>query len=238
MMSRLLAADWLKIRGKGLWLLVLVGPLGVTALQALNFGLRFDYMKQRYAGDLWGGLLDNTVQFVPVALFLGGTLVCSLMSNIEHQTSAWKQLLALPVSRIAVFASKLLLCLLLLAVSCLLLSGFVTALGLIFGFGASEIPVYDILRIGFLSCAAVMPFIALQLWLSLAFRNQALPVSIGVICAIVSPFTTTLSEWLPINWPYLAWSGPHRLYFAGAGLALGLLVLLPGAAHFARKDVS
>ncbi|BCG56948.1 ABC transporter permease [Paenibacillus sp. URB8-2] len=237
-MGGVIAADWLKIRGKGLWLLVLVGPLGLTAMQALNFGLRFDYMKERYSGDLWGGLLDNTALFVPMALFLGGTLICSLMANIEHQTSAWKQLLALPVSRIAVFASKLLLCLLLLAVSCLLLSGFVTALGLLFGFGASAIPVYGILRIGFLSCAAVMPFIALQLWLSLAFRNQALPVSIGVICAIVSPFTTTLSEWLPINWPYMAWTGPYRLYFAGAGLALSLLVLLPGAAHFARKDVN
>ncbi|MDT3428176.1 hypothetical protein J2Z22_003767 [Paenibacillus forsythiae] len=237
-MSRLLAADWLKIRGKGLWLLILAGPLGLTAMQALNFGLRFDYMKKRYADDLWGGLLGNTAQFVPMALFLGGTLVCSLMANIEHQTSAWKQLLALPVSRIAVFASKLLLCLLLLVVSCLLLSVFVTGLGLIFGFGASAIPVYDVLRIGFLSYAAVMPFTTLQLWLSLAFRNQALPVSIGVICAIVSPFTTTLSAWLPINWPYVAWTGPHRLYFAGAGLLLSLLVLLPGAAHFARKDVN
>lgn len=237
-MGKVIAADWLKIRGKGLWLLILAGPLGLAAMQALNYGLRFDYMKKRYAGDLWGGLLDNTAVFVPMALFLGGTLVCSLMANIEHQTSAWKQLLALPVSRITVFASKLLLCLLLLAVSCLLLSGFVTALGLSFGFGASAIPVYGILRIGFLSFAAVMPFTALQIWLSLAFRNQALPVSIGVICAIVSPFTTTLSEWLPINWPYMAWTGPHRLYFAAAGLALGLLVLLPGAAHFARKDVN
>lgn len=237
-MMRVIASDWLKIRGRGVWLLALLGPLGVMAIQALNFGLRLDYMKSIYAGHLWEGLLEQTMQFVPMTLLLGSTLICSLIAGIEHQTGAWKQLLALPVSRISVFVSKLLLALMLLSVSCLLLPVFMAALGLLLGFPAVELPVIDLLRTGFPSFAAALPFTALQLWLSLVSRNQSLAVSVGVITAIMSPFLTSLPEWVPTNWVYYAWSEPGRPGFAGAGMALGLLLLIPGAVHFGRKDVS
>ena len=61
MTGRALSADWLKIRGKGIWFLVFLAPIGLTAMQALNFGLRLDYLKEQYADNLWGGLLGNVV---------------------------------------------------------------------------------------------------------------------------------------------------------------------------------
>jgi hypothetical protein len=237
MMWRALSADWLKIRGKGLWFLVFVGPLGLVAMQGLNFGLRYDYLSQQYSGDLWGGLLQNISGFVSTALFLGGTLVCSLMANIEHQMSSWKQLLALPISRTSVFMAKLLLCLLLVGASCALLSVGVVALGLILGFNAELIPYWDVLRIGSMSYIAALPVIALQLWVSLANRNQTLPVALGITLSLMSVFSPLLSDWVPLTWPYLAWDSTNRLLFSGAGLLLGMLVLLPSAVHFARKDV-
>lgn len=237
MMWRSLSADWLKIRGKGLWFLVFLGPLGLVAMQGLNFGLRYDYLTKQYRADLWGGLLGNVADFVPVALYLGGTLICSMMANVEHQMSSWKQLLALPISRVSVFMSKLLLCLLLVAVSCLLLSGGVVGLGLILGFGSQPIPYADVLRIGFFSYAAAMPVISLQLWLSLASRNQTLPVSFGITLSLLSIFSLFLSEWIPLSWPALAWSAPRPWLYSLAGLLLGLILLLPGAIHFTRKDV-
>ncbi|MEK4518834.1 ABC transporter permease [Paenibacillus sp. FSL H8-0122] len=237
MMWRALSADWLKIRGKGIWFLAFLGPLGLIAMQGLNFGLRYDYLRGQYREDLWGGLLSEIVPFVPIALYLGGTLICSLIANVEHQTSSWKQLLALPVSRTAVFMAKLLLCLLLLIVSCLLLSAGTVVLGLLLGFGAQPIPLADILRMGFAAYAGAMPVIALQLWLSLSSRNQTLPVSLGLTLSLVSPFGVYFTEWVPLSWPALAWSDPRPWLFSGAGLLLGLLVLLPGAIHFARKDV-
>lgn len=237
MMWRALSADWLKIRGKGLWFLVFLGPIGLVAMQGLNFGLRYDYLREQYSEDLWGGLLDNVASFVPIALFLGGTLVCSLIANVEHQMSSWKQLLALPISRTSVFMAKLVLCLLLVAVSCLLLSVGTVTLGLVLGFKVELIPYLDVLRIGFMSYIAALPVIALQLWLSLANRNQTLPVALGITLSLVSIFSMVLSEWVPLTWPYMAWESSHRLLFSGAGLLLGLLILLPGALHFARKDV-
>ncbi|WP_238650758.1 ABC transporter permease [Paenibacillus piscarius] len=237
MMWRALSADWLKIRGKGIWFLAFLGPAGLIAMQGLNFGLRYDYLRNQYQADLWNGLLSNIASFVPIALYLGGTLICSLIANVEHQTSSWKQLLALPVPRTAVFLAKLLLCLLLLVVSCLLLSAGTILLGLLLGFGSQPIPYTDVLRIGFSAYAAAMPVIALQLWLSLSSRNQTLPVAVGLTLSLLSPFGMFFSEWVPLSWPELAMGASRPWLFSGAGLLLGLLVLLPGALHFARKDV-
>ncbi|MDQ0196181.1 ABC transporter permease [Paenibacillus wynnii] len=237
MIRRVMSADWLKIHGKGLWFLAGLGPLGLVAMQALNFGLRYDYIKQEYAMDLWGALLENISFFVPVALYLGSTLICSLMANIEHQTSSWKQLLALPISRVTVFSSKLLLCLILLTISCVLLSAGVMILGLVLGFGTDHIPYGEIVRIGLWPYGAALPILSLQLWLSLTFSNQAISVSFGLILSIVSLFSIYLPEWVPLVWPYLAWNSLQPMFYSIFGILLGMLLLLPGALHFARKDV-
>ena len=61
MTGRALSSDWLKIRGKGIWFLVFLAPIGLTLMQALNFGLRLDYLKGIYGDNLWNGLLENVV---------------------------------------------------------------------------------------------------------------------------------------------------------------------------------
>ncbi|RCX18507.1 hypothetical protein DFP94_10639 [Fontibacillus phaseoli] len=236
MMLRSLSADFLKIRGKGIWFLIFLAPVGLVAMQALNFGLRLDYLKKQYADDLWGGLISNVVIFVPIALYLGVTLVSSLVANVEHQMSSWKQLLALPISRTAVFSGKFTLCFLLLTASCILLPIFTIVLGLALGFG-TDIPLGDILRMGFFPYLGALPLLALQLWLSLTFRNQALPVTLGVAAAIMSPFAMQLPEWFPLNWPAFGYSGPHASWFVGAGIICGAVIMVMGMIHFNRKDV-
>ncbi|WP_059041873.1 ABC transporter permease [Paenibacillus rubinfantis] len=237
MMLRSLSADFLKIRRKGIWFLIFLAPLGLVTMQALNYGLRFDWMMKQHASDPWGGLLENISFFVPIALYLGCTLISSLVANVEHQVSSLKQLLALPITRTAVFSAKFLLCFLLLCVSCALLSAATVTLGLIFGFDLSALPYLDLARQGFYPLFAALPLLALQLWLSLAYRNQALPVSLGVTISIISPFTMNLSEWFPLNWPLFGFFGPHREWFVAAGLAVGAVILLIGLIHFNRKDV-
>ena len=236
MMIRSLSADFLKIRKKGIWFLVLLAPIGIVAMQALNFGLRFDYMKNQYADDLWGGLINNISFFVPISLYLGCTLIASLVANVEHQMSSWKQLLALPISRTAVFSAKFTLCFILLSVSCLLLSLATITLGLVFGFGFS-FPLIDTIKLGFFPFFAALPMLALQLWLSLSFRNQALPVSLGVTAALVSPFAGNLSEWFPLNWPAMGYASPDQAWFISAGFCLGFIIMFIGLVHFNRKDV-
>lgn len=237
MMFRALSADWLKIRGKGIWFLAALGPIGLAAMQGLNFGLRYDYLMKSYAADPWGGLLENVMFFVPIALFLGITLVCSLMANVEHQLSSWKQLLALPISRTAVFSAKFVQAFLILCVSCVLLTISTAVLGMLLGMGADRMPYMDLLRIGFVQLFAALPILAFQLWLSLTLKNQGIPSAIGITASAVSMFAMEFPDWVPLKWPMLAYIGPGEAAFIGAGLLLGAVIAAAGLVHLNRKDV-
>lgn len=242
MMFKALSSDFLKIRGKGIWFLIFLGPLGIIAMQALNYGLRYDYLTQRYAGKLWETLLADIQMFVPISLFLGVTLVSSLLAHIEHQTNAWKQLLALPISRTAVFFSKFAISFLLLTLSCMVLAIGVAALGLSLRFGMETMPIWSILRLSFLPFAASLPALALFLWLCMLLKNQAVPITLGVLAAIGSVFTSlisgTLSKMLPLNWPMFGYIGPRQELFVAAGFAAGCVICLMGTLHFIKKDVN
>lgn len=235
MILRAIRSDWLKLKGKGLWFLICLGPVGLIAMQALNFGLRFDYMKKVYADDLWGGLLENIALFVPIALLMGITILCSLLANIEHHTSSWKQLLALPISRTAVFFAKFAVAAIMLGVSCILLAAGAIVLGFFLGFGW-QIPWAEVVKLGFYPFVAALPMLALLLWMCLTVRNQAIPITLGVVLAVLSIFPT--SEWLPLAWPQLVYKGQEGEIFLAAGLAGGLVMLLAGTVHFARRDVN
>ncbi|WP_054956957.1 ABC transporter permease [Paenibacillus dakarensis] len=238
MIGRALSADLLKIRGKGIWLLAIIGPVGLIAMQGLNFGLRYDYLMKEYAADPWGGLLENILFFVPIALFLGITLVCSLIANVEYQLSSWKQLLALPITRAAVFSAKFVMALLILSVSCILLTVGAALLGLSLGMDGQNIPFGDLIRLGFVPFTGAVPLLALQLWLSLTIKNQGIAVSFGVTASVVSMFALQFPDWMPLKWPLLAYIGPGQTRVLSAGLLLGAVIALMGMIHFNRRDVN
>lgn len=238
MTGRALSSDWLKIRGKGIWFLVFLAPIGLTAMQALNFGLRLDYLKEQYAGNLWGGLLGNVVIFVPLALMLGATILSSMIAGIEHEQGSWKQLLALPISRPAVYLAKFLLACVLLIISSLLLTAGVIGLGLVLGFDAKEIPWAQALKLGLMPLAGALPVLSIELWFTLVSKNQALPVTFGIILAITGMFSLTISPHFPLAWAQMAWSSPTPYLYAGMGVGLGILIMLTGMMHFSRKDVA
>ncbi|UNK19019.1 ABC transporter permease [Paenibacillus sp. N3/727] len=238
MMVRALSADFLKIRGKGIWLLALIAPIGLIAMQALNFGLRYDYLMKVYVADPWGGLIENILMFVPIAIILGITLVCSLVANVENQLSSWKQLLALPITRTAVFSAKFVMVLLVLCVSCILLSVGTPVLGFALGMDMQNIPYGDLIRLGFVPLMGAIPLLALQLWLSLTTKNQGIAVSFGVTASVVSLFALKFPDWMPLKWPLMAYIGPGQTKVISAGLLLGAVITLAGLIHFNRRDVN
>lgn len=237
MTGRVLAADFLKIRRTLVWFLVLLGPVGVVGLQALNFGLRYDYLVKQYANDLWYGLLSNVQFLAAPALLLGMTLLTSMIAGYEHQRNSWKQLLALPVSRFSVFASKLLLVLILLLVSCLLLAAGSVLLGFLLGFGMN-VPVMHVIRISLFPLLAGAPILAVQLWLSVAVRNQAIPLTAGILGTVLSLFSIRLPDWFLWKWPLLVNEAGRPELNVWLGIATGIVVFLIGLTHFIRQDVN
>lgn len=236
MIVQAIKADLLKIKGRGLWFLTFLAPIGLIAMQALNYGLRHDYLMTLYADNPWRGLLNSILVFSPIALLMGVTILSSMLANIEHHTSAWKQLLALPISRYTVFGSKFVIVAMLLAIASIVLVIGAFGLGLLLGFDPADFPIADAARFAVYPYLASWTVLAVLLWMCITYRNQSLPITLGIVAALLSVFP--LSEWVPICWPLASYKAENGELFMLAGLACGIAILLPAAVHFNRKDVS
>ncbi|WP_028544552.1 ABC transporter permease [Paenibacillus taiwanensis] len=236
MLLKALSADWLKLRRTWIGWLVLLGPIGVIGLQSVNYGLRYHYLMKKYEADLWGNLILNVQYLAAPAMLLGITLLASLISGIEHREQSWKQVLALPISRLTVFTSKFTMIQFLLFVACTLLSGGTLLLGGVLGFGM-DIPWGMLLLKCYFPWLAAMPIIALQSWLSITNRNQAVPITIGILVSIVSMYAAQMPDWMPLKWPLLVNESHIPIYSVITGLSTGLVIYSLSLVHFARKDV-
>lgn len=238
MMLRVLSSERLKLRRSMVLFLIALGPLGVIGLQALNFGIRYDYLFQYYNGDLWHGILTNVAQLAVPTLLMGLAIITSMTAGMEHQTNAWKQTLALPVTRLQVFLGKFLLNVLLLLISCTLLVAGTIVLGIAFGMRLSELPFAEVLQWCYFPYLAAMPLFALQVWLSILMHNQAVPLTVGILGTVVSMFSARFGDWMPYKWVYLQNQANEPLQAVASGLALGALILLAALLMFQRKDVN
>jgi len=235
MIGQLLRADLLKIKRKGIWFLTFLGPLGVVGLQMVNYGLRKDYLLQQ-SGDHWTQYLENVHTFTPLALVLGIAILTSFMASIENETNAWKQWIALPVTKMSVYLSKFTVLAFLLFVSSCVLAVSAAVYGKVLGLEGG-LPVGDLLRYSFYPLFAALPLLALQLWAATVSDNQGIPITLGVLNVILTFSTFGMPDWMIWKWPLLnnQWNEP--LYSALAGLIFGALLYVAGMLDFVRRDV-
>lgn len=235
-MARIMASEFLKIKRKMILFLVFLGPIGVIGLEAVNFGLRYEWLTGVYKDDLWGGFIGEVSMLSIPTILIGLTILTSMIANIEHQTNAWKQLLALPISKTKVYTGKLFLTVLLLFVACFLLAGGTVTLGLLLKFG-TDIPFVYLLTMCFFPFLASMPFIALQIWLAITIKNQAIPLMVGIVGTIVSMYAMNFPDWVPWKWPLLVNEWEKPIYSVCASLGLGFFIYFLSVVDFRRKDV-
>jgi lantibiotic transport system permease protein len=238
MLLRVLSAELLKIRRRMILFLIFLGPFGVISLQALNYGLRYDYLMPLYKDDPWGALIGNVSMLAVPTLFMGLTIIASMTAGIEHQTHAWKQTLALPVMRSHIFLGKFLLNALLLLGSCTLLAAGTIVLGFALGHDLSALPAAELLQWMYYPCLAAMQFFALQAWLSILMHNQAIPLTVGIVGTMASMFSGRFGDWMPYKWVYLSNEANEPLYAVASGLGLGIVVLSAALIAFNRRDVA
>lgn len=234
-MKQLLSADFLKIKRKGFWFLTFLGPFGVVALQMVNYGLRKDYLLQQSEND-WEYYLLNVSTFTPLAIVLGIAILTSFMASVENETNAWKQLIALPVSKMTVYLSKFTVLACLLMVSSLLLMLFTFGYGLTLGLG-EEVPYRDLVKYSFYPFFAALPILALQLWIATVSQNQGIPITTGILGVIFTYSAFVLPDWMIWKWPSLMneWNEPIINVLLGIGV--GLILYIVGMLDFTRRDV-
>lgn len=235
MIGSIVHADFLKIKRKGIWFLTVLGPFGVIALQMVNYGVRKDYLLQQSDND-WLYYIKNVSGFTPLALVLGIAILTSLMASIENETNAWKQLLALPVSKMSVYLSKFTVLAFLLFVSSVLLLFFTLAFGIFLDFDQS-IPFVELLQYCFYPFFAALPVLALQLWVATVSQNQGIPITTGVLGFVFTYSAYFLPDWMIWKWPTLIneWNEPILNVLLGIGV--GLLLYVAGMVDFTRRDV-
>ncbi|MFC0523027.1 ABC transporter permease [Pontibacillus salicampi] len=236
MFLKLWKGDLLKLKRKWMLGLILLGPFGAVALQALNFGLRYDYLTNLYKDDLWGALLMNIQAFVPPVIILGMAIITSMLAGIEHETNAWKQLIAQPIRKHQVLWSKWLLGYSLLLISCVLLALFSVLLGLLLSFG-TDIPLDVLFRMSFYPFLAATPFFVLQLWLAIVFKNQGIALTIGVVCTVFITSGSMMPRWNPLSWPSLQADFANPIISVMLGIGLALLLTIISTIDFTRRDV-
>lgn len=235
-MKNMLQVDFLKIKRKGFYLLALLGPLGVVALQMVNYGVRKEYLLQQ-SDDYWNYYLMNVNAFTPLAVVLGIAILTSFITNIENEKSAWKMLLALPVSKMAVYLSKFTVLFIIFLISSCLLSIFTLAFGMYLDLGR-DIPYQDVLSYSFYPLFAAIPILALQLWIATVSQNQAIPITTGIIGTILTYSAYVLPDWLIWKWPSLMNEWNEPIYNVLLGLGVGLIIYMLGMADFVRRDVT
>ncbi|SET64250.1 hypothetical protein SAMN05421676_106169 [Salinibacillus kushneri] len=235
MIRRLLQVDFMKMKRKGFWFLTFLGPFGVVALQMVNYGLRKDYLLQQ-SEDNWGHYLGNITVFTPLALVLGIVILTSFIASVENETNAWKQLLALPVSKLSVYLSKFTVLAGLLFVSSILLAVFTLSFGIFLNLG-EQIPWIELLKDSFYPFFAGLPVLALHLWIATVSTNQGIPITVGVLGTILTYSSYVLPDWVIWKWPSLnnGWNEPVINVWLGIGI--GLLLYIGGMLDFARRDV-
>ncbi|MEO3945988.1 ABC transporter permease [Gorillibacterium sp. CAU 1737] len=233
----LFSSDCLKLKRTMALPLAILGPFGVVALTALNYGLRYDYLYKLYEGKHWSALISNTIFLSFLALLLGMSLLASQLAGREHQTHAWKQTLALPVSRLSVYTAKFLLLILLLSFSCLLLFGGTWLLGGLLGFGW-EAPLAQLAIKSFYPLPAGLACLALQYGLSVAFRNQAIAMSVGVLGVVIGMYSISLPDFIIWKLPLLENNAGYPEWSVVAGTLLGVVLFTAWSLHFVRKDVN
>lgn len=235
MMGKLLTSDFLKIKRKGLWFLTALGPVGVVALQTVNYGIRKDYLLQQ-SDDDWGYYLLNVHSFTPLALILGIAILTSFMASIENETNAWKQLIALPISKMTVYLSKFTVLTILLFVSSSLLLILSLTYGLFLDLGA-DIPYMELIKSSYYPFLASLPVLALQLWIATVSQNQAIPITAGVFGVIFAFSAYNLPDWMIWKWPSLINEWNEPIINVVLGISVGVLLYVVGMIDFTRRDV-
>lgn len=208
MLKRVFSVELMKMKRSKLWFLILMGPIIGVMLGVWNFLQNIDIFIQTKEDNGWleawtqVGLFYSSLIY-PVLIGVYAALLC----RNEHIGGGWKALLALPVKRSTVYLSKLIVIILLIAVTQMFLMIFYLVIGLLFSI-PGNIPWMILLGFMFKGWLATLPLAAIQLILSINWNSFGLPLAINIIFTlpVMLAVNTSYGQFYPWAQPALAMS--------------------------------
>lgn len=203
-MNAAIASDRMKLKRSFINPLSYIYPLFILAGALVIVSAQQKHLMAQ-GNNMWYtmiAVIHFLIMFVvPIKL----TVIVSNLINVEHQTNAWKLLFALPIQRSSLYFSKLFYVLRVCAISAVLLFFGFVLIGKLLGF--TENPPYAmLLKEAIYPYIGALPIITFQLWLSMKFKNQAFPITIGIFGAVCMFFLqmNTITS-------YVFWAYPARM---------------------------
>jgi hypothetical protein len=245
-----LAAESLKLRRTLALRLAFLAPLLIVFLESLLFYQRGEKLVTS-GTDMWSLFTKNNLVLwglLMAPLFV--TLQTALLADLEHRHRNWEHLLALPLSRVAIYGAKQAMALALIGLSTpviwvgIMLAG----LGLRMlrpgiGFEA-PVPLWPILRFALLSYFCSWLIIALHTWIAIRWPGFVKALGVGVAATVVGVVVVQSEHAL-----YYPWTLPAavtraaildgRLHYAAmvVGSVGGALIATLGCLDFRRRDL-
>jgi hypothetical protein len=247
---RALRAETLKMkRTLALWLAI-IAPLGMVGLQLIGALQRGEPYVRQFE-DAWvrfGQEMFVFFGFLIVPLFVA--LETALLGGLEHRSSHWKHLYALPQPRWTVYAAKQLMGMALIALSMAGLVGFSILAGLVLrmlmpgvGFDAA-IPWGLFLKYGVMVYLASWLIISLHTWVAIRWQSFVVAMAVGILMT-VGGMVVINADWAT----FYPWALPGLLantFNKGEPILLkellvsvvgGIAVALLGCWEVTRRDV-
>ncbi|MCR6522408.1 ABC transporter permease [Lysinibacillus capsici] len=190
--------------------------------------------------------------FLPILSAICVSRIC----DMEHKGNTWKLLLTISVKRWHLYAAKYMCACLVMLWMCILQVFSISGFGIIKGF---DDPVPFLLLAQFLSgtVLANMVIIALQQWVSMAVKNQAFALTLGMI----GGFIGLAADLFPFGirrlfvWSYYSGLSPVRQNYVNEQMQFitqdisnllplmsllsmaGVFIYLAGSIHISRQEV-
>lgn len=185
------------------------------------------------------------------------TAICvSRICDMEHKGNTWKLLLTLSVRPSALYAAKFFSALLVMFAACLLQVLAIAGFGMINGF-VEPVPVFLLIRFFIGIGLTTIVVIALQQWVSMAVKNQAFALSLGMIGGFLGMTADLLPQGVGkiFIWSYYTGLSPITQSYTDENIqfivrdmsslfpmmalliAAGVAIYLAGSFHLSRIEV-
>ncbi|RSL30070.1 ABC transporter permease [Salibacterium salarium] len=250
-MIKTLGLEYFKIRRKKIWMMIMLF-LGVEMLWA------FISINRSIASNpdqaIWESVIHTTASMNGLFIPILSAIIVSRICDMEHKGSTWKMLVTTNVGRGQIYSAKYICANSLLFYSILAQTLLMVMFGLIKGFPGA--PPFELL-IQFIggTLLTTLAVTALQQWISLAIKNQAFALCLGMLGGFIGMtiglfpaavrhifIWSYYMDLSPVTFLYDEHSSSYITQTVGSGLVVAALIMtvifyVAGRIHITLKEI-
>lgn len=215
MLKNVLWSEWLKVRRSSvIWFVIFLIPLFITIVGVTNYTTNIHVFEE--VGMVgWMGTWTQVEFLYGMVLYpILSNVFVALLCRFEHAHGGWKQLLAFPIPRKDIYLTKMIWTWLLIGVTNIILCAYLFVIGKLMGV-TGTFPFLSLINLFFRGWLAILPLIAIQLWLSIQWKNFSLPLAVNFAFVMPGIFgsSSKYGKYYPWSQPAYAMTPENQLEF-------------------------